>query len=79
MAEYKFKEKFRAQMVLQLIESVEQDKYSADYPLNYYVDAAKDFDDLESASAFLNKKCPICGDVYPIHEVCITVYSQWYI
>ena len=64
MAEYKFKEKFRAEMVLSLLQEVE-----GDYPLNYYVDAAKDFDDLKAASSFLNKECPICGDTIPIHEV----------
>lgn len=66
MAEYQFKEKFRAEIVLGLLEEVDGDY---DYPLNYYVDAAKDFDDLKAASAFLNKECPFCGDIKPIHEV----------
>lgn len=61
MAEYKFK-KFRAEIVLGLIED-------HDYPLNYYVDAARDFNDLDSARNFLNKECIICGDILPIHEV----------
>ena len=68
MAEYKFKGLFRAKMVLSLIDQVEKDTES-NYPLNYYVDAARDFDDLDAASNFLNKECPICGDTVPIHEV----------
>jgi hypothetical protein len=70
MAEYKFKECFRAETVLGLIKQVEGDQH-ADYPLNYYVDAARDFGDLVSASNFLTKECNICMEVYPIHEVCI--------
>ena len=38
---------------------------------DHYPDAARDFDDLDSASNFLNKECPICGDTLPIHEVTI--------
>ena len=69
--------------MLQLIEEVEVDE-TMDYPLNYYVDAAKDFDDLASASNFLNKECPICILQYPIHEVTIIfdtlteLWCAWY-
>ena len=52
-----------------LLQQVEEGNEDADYPLNYYLDAAKDFDDLKSASTFLNQECPICIDIYPIHEV----------
>ena len=68
MAEYKYKEKFRAEIVLGLLEEVEYDG-GPDYPLNYYLDAARDFNDLESAKKFLNQECPICGEMTPIHEV----------
>lgn len=67
MAEYKFREKFRAEMVLGLMGQVEGN--GGDYPLKYYVDAARDFDSLESAISFLDKECSICYMGYPIHEV----------
>ncbi len=69
MAEYRFQEKFRAETVLGLIEKVEYEG-GPDYPLNYYLEAARDFNDLDSASNFLNKECPICDERTPIHEVC---------
>lgn len=70
MAECNFEVQERAQLVLDLMEQVEGDE---DYPLHYYVDAAHDFADLESASDFLFKECPIqglcAGEKIPIHEV----------
>ena len=70
MAECDFDEQCRAQMVLDLMEQVEGDE---NYPLNYYVDAAHDFENLEAASDFLFKECPIqgmcAGEKVPIHEV----------
>ena len=73
MVECDFDVQDRAQMVLDLMEQV--DEGDNDYPLNYYVDAAHDFDNLEEASEFLFKKeCPIQGicagrEKIPIHEV----------
>lgn len=71
MAECDFDVQDRAQMVLDLMEQVDDD-YN-DYPLNYYVDAAHDFENLEAASDFLFKECPIqgmcAGEKIPIHEV----------
>ena len=54
-------------MVFQLMEEVEAD--GGDYPLGYYVEAAKDYDDIDRARKYLIKPCPICGDQYPVHEV----------
>lgn len=69
MAECNLTNVDRADVALKLIEEVEEDGMS-DYPLHYYVDAARDFPDLESARSFLKKECPICDALYPIHEVC---------
>ena len=77
MAECEFDEQSRAQMVLDLMEEVENDENN--YPLHYYVDAAHDFTDLQKASEFLLKECPIggmcAGDKIPIHEVSIYILS----
>ena len=71
MAECDFVDQSRAQIVLDLMEQVEDDENN--YPLNYYVDAAHDYENLEDASDFLFKECPIqgfcAGDKIPIHEV----------
>ena len=67
MAEFKFGTSEQAKIVLGLIENVEVE--GANYPLNYYVDAARDFDNIEAALEFLNKECPTCSGLYPIHEV----------
>lgn len=67
MAEFKFEKESRAKMVLGLIEKVEIG--GKEYPLHYYVDAARDFSDIEAALEFLDKECPICMMSYPIHEV----------
>ena len=71
MAECDFNVQDRAKLVLDLMEEV--DEGDNDYPLNYYVDAAHDFENLKEASDFLFKECPIQGfcaeDKIPIHEV----------
>ena len=67
MAEFRFQEQQKAKMVLELIELVEVDDQS--YPLNYYIDAAKDFKTVDDALVFLSQECPICFLSYPIHEV----------
>lgn len=76
MAECNFDVSNRAQMVLDLMEQVENEE--SNYPLNYYVDAAHDFEDLQSASEFLFKECPIqgycAGDKIPIHEVLLHIH-----
>ena len=67
MAEYRLDSHKRAHMVFELMEEVEAD--GQDYPLGYYVEAAKDYDDIEKARQYLIKPCPICVEAYPIHEV----------
>ena len=71
MAECEFDDLNRAQIVLDLIEEVENEDNI--YPLHYYVNAAHDFADFQSASEFLCKECPIqgvcAGDIIPVHEV----------
>ncbi len=69
MAEYKIKEEFRAKMVLSLLAKTKEDNPDSNYPLNYFIDAAKDFNTLDEASNFLIKECPVCTFNYPIHEV----------
>ena len=68
MSEFRFYEKNKAGMVLDLIKLVEAGG-DQDNPLHYYVDAAKDFNTVDDALAFLQKECPICFGLYPIHEV----------
>ena len=69
MSEYKFESTERAKMVLELMREVETDEYAQEYPLSYYVEAAKDYKTLEDAKRYLIKPCPICMEVYPVHEV----------
>ena len=73
MAECDFEDQCRAQIVLDLMEQIEGEEEKEKYPLNYYVDAAHDFENLEAASDFLFKDCPIqgmcAGEKIPIHEV----------
>ena len=67
MGEYKLPTMTKASMVLELMNKMEgEDK---DYPLSYYVDAAKDYSTLEDAERCLIKTCPICYDDFPVHEV----------
>lgn len=70
MAECDLSSMEHAEIAFQLMEEYEGDK-DQDYPLHYYVDAARDFQDLEEARTFLNKECPLCFDIFPIHEVCV--------
>jgi len=67
MAECRLESHEKAHMVFQLMEEVEAD--GGDYPLGYYVEAAKDYRDIEKARKYLIKPCPICECQYPVHEV----------
>lgn len=67
MAECRLESHEKAHMVFQLMEEVEAD--GGDYPLGYFVDAAKDHKDIEKARKYLIKPCPICECQYPVHEV----------
>ena len=60
----------RAHIAFQLMEEMEE--YGEDYPLSYYIEAAKDYNDIDKARKYLIKPCPICGDQYPVHEVSST-------
>ena len=44
-------------------------KDKREYPLTYYIDAAKNYNTFEEAQKFLNQPCHICGDDYPMNEV----------
>ena len=68
MTECRFENEETANIVLQLLEEVEGNG-DAEYPLQYYIDAAKDHKDLESARSFLIKECEICIMAQTIHEV----------
>ena len=68
MGEFKLETMEKAQMVIALMNEIEIDA-SLDYPLSYYVDAAKDYSSLEVAERCLIKDCPICYVSYPVHEV----------
>ena len=74
MAEFRFREKTKAKMVLELMEKVKNES-DQEYPLHYYVDAAKDFDSLDGALQFLSKECPICYLRCAIHEVIVFLLS----
>ena len=60
MGEFKLETTAKATMVLDLMNKVEDD--GSDYPLSYYIDAAKDYPTLEEAEHGLIKECPICTD-----------------
>ena len=68
MGEFKLETTDKAVMVLELMKKVEVDDDS-DYPLSYYIDAAKDYRTLEEAEKGLIKECPICEVELPVHEV----------
>ena len=68
MAECGFDDEETANIVLQLLEEVEGNGY-AEYPLQYYIDAAKDHKDLDRARNFLLKECDICIMEKPIPGV----------
>ena len=68
MAECKFPTEEAANIVFKLLEEVEAfDDVS--YPLQYYIEAAKDHGDIDKARSFLIKECEICVTEYPVHEV----------
>ena len=67
MGEYKL-ENTKAGMVLALMEELEG-WGGGDYPLSYYVDAARDYSSLEEAQKYFIQPCPICFKTYPIQEV----------
>lgn len=67
MGEYKLPSIEKAAMVLDLMNQFEVGE--EDYPLSYYIDAARDFSTLEDAERGLFKECPICVVSYPVHEV----------
>ena len=72
MSEFRFPEKKKAEMVLDLIEKVEVNCDPNDFqdnPLHYYVDAANDFSTVDDALKFLRKECPLCFRPFAIHEV----------
>ena len=69
MAECRFQEEKAANIVLELLSEVEGNG-DVDHPLQYYVDAAKDHKDIESARSFFIKECSICYVEYSVHEVC---------
>ena len=68
MGEFKLPTLTKAGMAVDLMNRVEVDD-TIDYPLSYYVDAAKDFSSLEEAERGLIKECPICTLEFPVHEV----------
>ena len=68
MGEFKLETMEKAQMVIALMNEIEVDA-SVDYPLSYYVDAARDYSSLEDAERCLIKECPFCFLSYPVHEV----------
>ena len=70
MAECHLESYERAHIAFQLMEELEE--YGGDYPLGYYIEAAKNCDNIEKARIYLIKPCPICGDQYPVQEVSST-------
>ena len=76
MGEFKLENKQKALMVINLMERMEEE--DLDYPLSYYIDAAKDFSTLEDAERGLIKECPICIISYPVHEASIHL-SQYHL
>ena len=70
MTECRFDDEEIANIVLQLLEEVEGNgNADVEYPLQYYVDAAKDHKELDKARNFLIKECNICLVEQTIHEV----------
>ena len=57
----------KAEILVKLLEKEEED--GTEYPLKYYIDAAKDYATFEDAVRFLNQPCPICMLEYPMNEV----------
>lgn len=71
MGEFKLENKEKASMVIELMDLMEDDEL--DYPLSYYIDAAKDFSTMEDAERGLIKECPICTLSYPVHEASLSL------
>lgn len=71
MGEFKLENKEKASMVIELMDLIEDG--DLDYPLSYYIDAAKDFSTMEDAERGLIKECPICTMSYPVHEVTLSL------
>ena len=46
---------------------------NSDYPMKYYIDAAKHYDNFEDALKFMNQPCPICTDIFIMDDVSFTV------
>ena len=67
MGEFKLENTEKASMVIELMEKIEDE--GLEYPLSYYIDAARDFSTMEDAERGLIKECPICTMSYPVHEV----------
>ena len=67
MEEFNLESKEKASMVIELMDLMEDD--DSDYPLSYYIDAAKLFSTTDDAERWLIKECPICTMSYPVHEV----------
>ena len=75
MGEFKLESTEKAEMVLKLIEDVEESG-DHEYPLSYYIDAAKDYSCIDEARRCLIKPCPICAEDYPVHEVSVLLPGQ---
>ena len=63
IAENKFTKRSKAELLIDLLHD------NPDYPMLYYIDAAKNYDDFEQARSFLNQPCPICGDTFLMDDV----------
>ena len=74
MGECKLDSSERSKLALALLEKAEYDK---DVPLNYCVEAAKDYNDLDKAVNFLIKECPLCFETTSVHEVRILLFLEW--
>ena len=66
MAENKFREKEKAVTLIKLLED------NSDYPMKYYIDATKHYENFEDALKFLNQPCPICTDTFIMDDVSLT-------
>ena len=71
IAENKFKERSKAVLLIKLL------KDKSDYPMRYYIDAAKNYDDFDQALSFLNQPCQICGDTYLMDDVIPAVIKNY--
>ena len=74
MGEYKLPTMNKAAMVLELMGQME-DEEEKDYPLSYYIDAAKVYSTLEDAKRCLIKECPICFGKFAVDDVRFCIYQ----